>query len=134
VSQGGQLRVSPWWLVGTYGIISVGELCLSPMGLSLVSKLAPRRVTALMMGGWFLATSLGNKLAGVVGGLWEQVDSLETIFWINGLSALAAAGLIFLMVPWIRRVLDDHVQETGAAPAPAPPGAKIPMPAGARRG
>ena len=61
---------------------------------------------------WFLATSLGNKLAGVVGGLWEQVDSLETIFWINGISALGAALLIFMMVPWIRRVLAAHERRT----------------------
>jgi len=49
VSQGGQLKVSGWWLIGTYGVITVGELCLSPMGLALVSKLAPVRVTGLMM-------------------------------------------------------------------------------------
>ncbi len=96
------------WLFATYGVITVGELFLSPMGLSLVSKLAPTRLTALMMGGWFLATAIGNKMAGIVGGLWERVDSLETIFWINALSAFAAAGAIALMVPWIRRVMAEH--------------------------
>jgi POT family proton-dependent oligopeptide transporter len=90
--------------------VTVGELFLSPMGLSLVSKLAPTRVTGLMMGGWFLSTAIGNKLAGVVGGLWERVDSLETIFWINALSAFAAALLIAVMVPWIRRVMAEHAQ------------------------
>jgi POT family proton-dependent oligopeptide transporter len=96
------------WLIGTYGVVTIGELFLSPMGLSLVSKLAPTRVTGLMMGGWFLSTAIGNKMAGVVGGLWERVDSLETIFWINAVSAFAAALLIVLMVPWIRRVMDEH--------------------------
>ena len=106
---GGQLgKVSLTWLVATYGIVTIGELFLSPMGLSLVSKLAPTHVTGLMMGGWFLSTAIGNKMAGVVGGLWERVDSLETIFWINGLSAFAAALLIAMMVPWIRRVMSAH--------------------------
>jgi len=132
VSQGGEVRVSPLWLIATYGIISVGELCLSPMGLSLVSKLAPQRVTALMMGGWFLATSLGNKLAGVVGGLWEQVDSLETIFWINGISALGAAALIFMMVPWIRRVLAAHETQTRSRLAAEAAAEAKPEPVGAR--
>jgi POT family proton-dependent oligopeptide transporter len=113
-SQAGTARVSPWWLVGTYFIISVGELCLSPMGLSLVSKLAPHRVTALMMGGWFLSTSLGNKFAGILGGLWNTVESKATIFWINGLAALGAALLIFAMVPWIRRVMAEHDEQEKA--------------------
>jgi len=103
-------KVSLTWLVATYGIVTIGELFLSPMGLSLVSKLAPTRVTGLMMGGWFLSTAIGNKMAGVIGGLWERVDSLETIFWINGLSAFGAALLIALMVPWIRRVMAAHEQ------------------------
>jgi len=107
VTHGGLTRASGWWLIGTYGVITVGELFLSPMGLSLVSRLAPTRYTALMMGGWFLSTSLGNKLAGVIGGLWEKIP-LAGIFWINFACALAAAGLIALMVPWIRRVMASH--------------------------
>ncbi len=67
----GAVKVSPWWLVGTYGVITIGELCLSPMGLSLVSKLSPPRLTALMMGGFFLSTSIGNKLSGVLASLWD---------------------------------------------------------------
>ena len=108
---GAAMKGSFMWLIATYGVVTVGELCLSPMGLSLVSKLAPTRVTALMMGGWFLATSIGNKLAGMVGGMWERVQSLETIFWINCLSALAAALMIAVMVPWIRRVMDEHEKQ-----------------------
>jgi POT family proton-dependent oligopeptide transporter len=110
VTDGGATRGSLGWLIATYGVITVGELCLSPMGLSLVSKLAPKRVTALMMGGWFLSTSIGNAMAGVIGGLWERVESLETIFWINALSAFVAAAMIALMVPWIRRVMAEHEQ------------------------
>jgi POT family proton-dependent oligopeptide transporter len=112
---GGELgKVTLAWLIGTYGIVTIGELFLSPMGLSLVSKLAPTRVTALMMGGWFVATALGNKLAGVVGGLWERVQSLETIFWINAVCAFAAALMIALMVPWIRRVMREHEKQVQA--------------------
>ena len=109
VTHGGEIKASLGWLVATYGVITVGELCLSPMGLSLVSRLAPARVTALMMGGWFLATSIGNKLAGVIGELWERIP-LTGIFLINGISAGAAALLIALMVPWIRRVMAEHEQ------------------------
>ena len=81
---------------------------------------------------WFLATSLGNKLAGVVGGLWEQVDSLETIFWINGISALGAAALIFMMVPWIRRVLAAHETQTRSRLAAEAAAEAKPEPVGAR--
>jgi POT family proton-dependent oligopeptide transporter len=114
---GAAVKGSIGWLVGTYAIITVGELFLSPMGLSLVSKLAPARLTALMMGGWFLSTSIGNKMAGFIGGLWERVESLETIFWINGLSALGAAVMIALMVPWIRRVMAEHERVVAARAA-----------------
>jgi POT family proton-dependent oligopeptide transporter len=105
-SSGGQDKVSGWWLVGTYGVITVGELCLSPMGLSLVSKLAPARVAALMMGGWFLATAIGNKLAGVLAAFWERMP-LVGIFGINFGAALVAATAIALMTPWIRRVMAE---------------------------
>ena len=54
----GAEKVSVWWLVASYGVITVGELLLSPMGLSLVSKLSPERITSLMMGGWFLLNGL----------------------------------------------------------------------------
>jgi POT family proton-dependent oligopeptide transporter len=107
VSQGGLHKVSPMWLVGTYAVITVGELFLSPMGLALVSKLAPARVTALMMGGWFLATSIGNKLAGVLAGFWERIP-LVGIFGINLGAALVAALAIALMTPRIRRIMAEH--------------------------
>ncbi|HVF98179.1 MAG TPA: peptide MFS transporter, partial [Flavisolibacter sp.] len=65
VGNNGAEKVSVLWLFGSYGIITIGELFLSPMGLSLVSKLSPVRITSLMMGGWFLSTSIGNKLSGI---------------------------------------------------------------------
>jgi POT family proton-dependent oligopeptide transporter len=111
MTHGGEFKASPWWLVGTYGVITIGELCLSPMGLALVSKLSPKRVTALMMGGWFLATAIGNKLSGVLAGLWERIP-LEGIFWINCVSALGAALIIALLTPWIRRVMTEHADRS----------------------
>ncbi|ODS89295.1 MAG: amino acid transporter [Chryseobacterium sp. SCN 40-13] len=83
-------KVSSWWLIAAYGVITVGELCLSPMGLSLVSKLSPPRITALMMGGFFLSTSIGNKLSGVLASLWYNYEDKANFFWVNfGLLLLA---------------------------------------------
>ena len=83
-------KVSSWWLIAAYGVITVGELCLSPMGLSLVSKLSPPRITALMMGGFFLSTSIGNKLSGVLASMWYNYEDKANFFWVNfGLLLLA---------------------------------------------
>ena len=90
------------------GYEPVGELFLSPMGLALVSKLAPQRVAAMMMGGWFLATAIGNKMAGVLASFWEAIP-LVWIFVINGVSALAAALVIAAITPSIRRVMREHI-------------------------
>src|SRR5205085_6994307 len=72
LSKNGLEKSSMAWLIGCYGVITVGELFLSPMALSLVSKLSPPRLTALMMGGWFLSTSIGNKLSGVLASMWDK--------------------------------------------------------------
>ena len=78
--QGGDTgRVSPWWIIGAYFVISLGELMLSPMGLSLVSKVAPPQIRGLMMGGWFVATALGNKLT-MIGLLWDKWPHSQ--FWL----------------------------------------------------
>ena len=82
-----QHRVSPFWLIAAYMVISVAELMLSPMGLSLVSKVAPIRMRGLMMGWWFVATSVGNKLT-VIGVLWTQW--YHSSFWL--LCSLLALG------------------------------------------
>ena len=86
----GAVKVSPWWLVASYGVITVGELCLSPMGLSFVSKLSPARITALMMGGFFLANSVGNKLSGILASTWYSYENKANFFIVNfGLLLLA---------------------------------------------
>lgn len=104
----GQVKVSAWWLIGAYGVITVGELCLSPMGLSLVSKLSPPRLTALMMGGWFLATSLGNKLSGILASLWAGYENKANFFLVN-FALLGLAGLLmFVMLKRLNKVFKEY--------------------------
>lgn len=108
VSSNGAIKASPWWLIASYGVITVGELLLSPMGLSLVSKLSPPRLTALMMGGWFLATALGNKLSGVLATLWDKYENKQHFFILNFiLLAMAAVG-IFIMLKWLNKIFKEH--------------------------
>lgn len=108
VGHNGIDKVSMGWLIGSYGVITVGELCLSPMGLSLVSKLSPPRLTALMMGGWFLSTSIGNKLSGVLASLWDTYDHKRSFFMVNCLIVLLAALSIFLMLKWLAKIIREH--------------------------
>lgn len=102
------MKASSWWLLASYGVITLGELCLSPMGLSLVSKLSPPRITALMMGGFFLAISVGNKLAGMLSSLWEDMEQKENFFFLNFALVLIAALLLFLMLKWLNRVMKEN--------------------------
>ncbi|MBK7409355.1 MAG: peptide MFS transporter [Saprospirales bacterium] len=104
----GLVKGSGWWLIGTYGVVTIGELCLSPMGLSLVNKLAPARIAGLMMGGWFLATSIGNKLSGVLASLWDVYDHKANFFWVNTGLTLIAALAVFVILRWLNRVLREH--------------------------
>ena len=104
---GGQ-KVSVLWLFASYGVITIGELFLSPMGLSLVSKLSPPRITSLMMGGWFLSTSIGNKLSGILASKWDEYDSKADYFWLNFFLLFAAAIFLFAMLKWLNRVMRDR--------------------------
>lgn len=108
MSDNGATKSSPMWLITTYGVITVGELFLSPMGLALVSKLSPQRLTALMMGGWFLSTSIGNKLSGVLSGLWGAFDNKAYFFLINFVGAMIGAALIFMLLKWLKQVVKEH--------------------------
>ncbi len=86
-------RVSPWWIIGAYFVISLGELMLSPMGLSLVSKVAPPHMRGLMMGGWFVATALGNKLT-QIGEYWTVWSHSK--FWLVLASMSFGMALVML--------------------------------------
>mgnify|MGYP000856548102 CR=1 FL=1 len=103
----GAVKVSPWWLVGCYGVITVGELLLSPMGLSLVSKLSPPRLTALMMGGFFLSTSIGNKMSGVLASMWYDYEDKGDFFLVNCLLLLLSAGLAFMLLRWLNGIMRE---------------------------
>jgi POT family proton-dependent oligopeptide transporter len=91
-------RVSPSWIIGGYGFLTAGELLFSPMGLALVSKVAPRRLRGFMMGGWFLATAVGNKLT-AIGVLWDDIPHSHYFALMGGLSLLTALALGLLLKP-----------------------------------
>ena len=93
----GAVKVSALWLVACYGVITIGELCLSPMGLSLVSKLSPPRLTALMMGGNFLSISIGNKLSGILASMWYDYEDKSNFFFVN-FGLLIVAFIIGLLI------------------------------------
>ncbi|HKO61761.1 MAG TPA: MFS transporter, partial [Pyrinomonadaceae bacterium] len=96
-------RVSPFWLVFAYMIVTLGELMLSPMGLSLVSKVAPISIRGLMMGGWFVATAIGNKLTqiGVYWDIWLQ----STFFLVLALMALFMAIVLAVLLKPLKKAM-----------------------------
>jgi proton-dependent oligopeptide transporter, POT family len=98
------IQVSPLWLVGTYLLHTIGELCLSPVGLSAMTRLAPARIAALTMGVWFLATSVGNYIGGRVAGFYNAF-SLPDLFGAVTLYALGASVVLALLIRPIRRML-----------------------------
>ena len=94
--------VSPWWLTGTYFLQTVGEMCLSPVGLSAFSKLAPARVAGMMMGLFCFSISIGDYLAGTAASLYESLP-LPTLFGVVAiLSFVATALLIVLIKPTVK--------------------------------
>ncbi|MBM3415400.1 MAG: peptide MFS transporter [Bacteroidetes bacterium] len=100
-------KASSLWLWASYGVITIGELCLSPMGLSLVSKLSPPRLTSLMMGGWFLSVSIGNKLSGMLSGMWEGYSDKSKFFLTNFFIVIVPAIALFLLLRWLNRVMKE---------------------------
>jgi proton-dependent oligopeptide transporter, POT family len=100
----GGARVSPLWLVLSYLLQTLGELCLSPVGLSAMSVLAPARIAGLVMGVWFLALSVGNYLAGMASSVYETLP-LTTLFTIVTATALATALILILLIKPIRRMM-----------------------------
>lgn len=101
-------KASSWWLIGCYGVITIGELFLSPMGLSMVSKLSPPRLTALMMGGWFLSTSIGNKLSGILATLWDTYENKSNYFLVNFILLIVATIILLSMLKWLRKIFKEH--------------------------
>ena len=98
------IRVSPMWLVGSYFIQELGELCLSPVGLSAVTKLAPTRIVSLMMGVFFLSNSLGNKLAGWTAGFFSSMPLHTLLAAIAGV-CLAATLVMFVLIKPVKGLM-----------------------------
>lgn len=123
-------KVNMMWLFALYIIHSMGELCLSPIGLSMVSKLAPLRLSSLMMGTWFLANAAANKFAGTLSALIPpthdpasteplvypsfigfQITNLYEFFMLFILMTGAAAGILFVLSSWLQKMMkEDHVE------------------------
>jgi len=124
-------KVSMWWLIALYVIHTMGELCLSPIGLSMVSKLAPLRLSSLMMGTWFLANAAANKFAGTLSALIPptagaeasadpivyptflgyQITNLYEFFMLFIVMTGVAAGILFLLSSWLQKMQhNDHLK------------------------
>jgi POT family proton-dependent oligopeptide transporter len=100
-------KVSPIWLLGLFFLQTVGEMCLSPVGLSTMTKLAPARLLGLVMGVWFLASALGGKLSGVLAGDFKS-DNLAELpaFFLHQALWVGGATLVLLaLVPWVKRLM-----------------------------
>jgi len=115
VASNGALLVSPWWLVGSYFFQTVGELCLSPVGLSSMTKLSPRKYVGQMMGIWFLASAVGNLIGGLVGGRVdpENLQQMPELFTVTTASLFIAAVILALLAVPIKRMIDSAGGESG---------------------
>ena len=100
-------RVSFWWLVGLYFLEVCGEMCLSPVGLSTVTKLSPPKLVGIMMGVWFLASSFGSKLAGYLSGFFVSDNSWQLVKLYGGIAVglLVATLVLALLTPTIKRLM-----------------------------
>ena len=100
-------KVSPWWLIGVYFLQTLGEMCLSPVGLSTMSKLAPARLTGLVLGVWFLATALGNKLSGTLSAGFSSKDpvALANFFRDQAIVVGVMALVLLALAPWVRHLM-----------------------------
>ncbi len=107
LDSGGLLKVSMMWLTVSYLLQTLGELSLSPVGLSSMTKLAPKKFAGQMMGVWFMAAALGNLVAGIVGGHVdpEQLDQMPLLFERTALSLFAAAAILGVLIVPIRNMM-----------------------------
>jgi len=115
VQGGGALKVSAMWLTVSYILQTVGELCLSPVGLSTMTKLSPRKYVGQMMGIWFLATSVGNLIAGLVGGNVdpEKLNQMPKLFIGTTLALVAAGILLLILTPFIKKLIPNENELRG---------------------
>ena len=118
LAAGGGAEVSPWWLILTYLLHTLGELTLSPVGLSAMTKLAPARVSSLMMGVWFLGASVGNFAAGFIASFYE-VLALPSFMGLVAAIAIGAGVLFFFVAGPFKRMM-ARAEGPRATPAAAP--------------
>jgi POT family proton-dependent oligopeptide transporter len=110
IASGTAVRVSMLWLIGSYFLQGLGELALSPVGLSSMTKLAPKRFAGLTMGAWFTSLALGNLIAGIVGGNVdpEKLTEMPALFQRTAISLFLAAVVLLALVVPIRRMLERN--------------------------
>jgi POT family proton-dependent oligopeptide transporter len=101
----GDALVSPLWLVGVYVLHTFGELCLSPIGLSMITKLAPPKIVSVMMGLWFASMALANYMAGIMESLLEKIFPGMNLFVFLTITAAAGALLMFALTPLLRKLM-----------------------------
>jgi POT family proton-dependent oligopeptide transporter len=101
--------VSPWWVIAYFAALTLGELYVLPIGLSLFGTLAPMQLAAMIMGAWYIAKFLGSVLAGVMGTLWLEIPP-EAFFGIGAVSSLMASAALY----WLGR---EQIRSTAAEPA-----------------
>ncbi|MBV8835058.1 MAG: MFS transporter, partial [Alphaproteobacteria bacterium] len=99
-------KASPLWLVGYFAVVTIGELHLAPVGLALISRLAPARVLSLMMGLWFATTFPGDVLGGFIGGFWSTMPKAHFFALIAAIAGAAGAAVLALN-PLLRSTFDD---------------------------
>lgn len=114
------VKISMWWLCGLYFIHTLGELSLSPIGLSLVTKLSPARMASLLMGVWFMSNAASNILAGKLATLLPiegepndsifgiEISTLSDFFLLFAIMAGVAALLLFIITPWLKRMIGEE--------------------------
>jgi POT family proton-dependent oligopeptide transporter len=110
-------KASMLWLIALYFLHTVGELCLSPIGLSLVNKLAPARFASILMGVWFLSNAAANKFAGTLGALYPgqgptgflgyQINNLYDFFMLFVVMSGIAAIILFILTFWMEKRMGD---------------------------
>ncbi|MDZ4674028.1 MAG: peptide MFS transporter [Gemmatimonadota bacterium] len=115
VASGGTVLVSPWWLVASYFFQTVGELCLSPVGLSSMTKLSPRKYVGQMMGIWFLASAVGNLIGGLVGHRVdpENLQQMPELFTMTTIALFVAAVVLALLAIPIKKMIASAGGESG---------------------
>jgi len=104
----GGKAVSPWWLTATYLLHTIGELCLSPVGLSAMTKLAPARIAGLIMGAWFLSISVGDYIGGRLASVYETFPLAELFAIVAGFCVVVALVLLLLLKPMKRLMAGVH--------------------------